>query len=107
MNDSENRVKQRIAILGSTGSIGVSTLDVVARHPLRFEVFALSAASRVDLMLQQCVRFKPVFAVMASEPHGRALEQKCRELNLTTRILWGPAAITMIAAHELVDVVMA
>ena len=107
MNDSENRVKQRIAILGSTGSIGVSTLDVVARHPLRFEVFALSAASRVDLMLQQCVRFKPVFAVMASEPHGRALEHKCRELNLTTRILWGPAAITMIAAHELVDVVMA
>ena len=107
MNDFGNRVKQRVTILGSTGSIGVSTLDVIAKHPQRFEVFALSADTRVDLMLEQCVRFKPMFAVMASEPHGRALEQKCRELNLTTRILWGAAAITMIAAHELVDAVMA
>ena len=107
MNDLENRARQRVTILGSTGSIGVSTLDVIAMHPQRFEVFALSADTRVDLMLEQCVRFKPMFAVMASEPHGRALEQKCRELNLTTRILWGGAAITMIAAHELVDAVMA
>ena len=107
MNDLENRARQRVTILGSTGSIGVSTLDVIAMHPQRFEVFALSADTRVDLMLEQCVRFKPMFAVMASEPHGRALEQKCRELNLTTRILWGTAAITMIAAHELVDAVMA
>ncbi len=107
MTDIAEASKQRIAILGSTGSIGVSTLDVIARHPHRFEVFALSAATQIDLMLQQCVRFQPVFAVMASEPHGRALERKCRELNLTTRVLWGEAAITMIAAHELVDAVMA
>ena len=58
-------------------------------------------------MLQQCVQFKPVFAVMASEPHGRILEQKCKDLNLTTRVLWGADAITMIASHELVDTVMA
>ena len=107
MNDLKNTVKQRIAILGSTGSIGVSTLEVIARHPDRFEVFALSASTQVDLMLQQCAQFKPVFAVMASEPHGRALEEKCRELNLTTRVLWGVPAITMIASHELVDAVMA
>ena len=107
MNDSANIVKQRIAILGSTGSIGISTLDVIARHPDRFDVFALSAATRVDLMLQQCVQFKPVYAVMASEPHGRALEQKCRDLGLATRILWGEQAITMIASHEQVDAVMA
>lgn len=107
MNDSINNVKQRIAILGSTGSIGVSTLDVIARHPHRFEVFALSAATQIDLMLQQCVQFKPVFAVMASEPHGRALEQKCRDLNLTTRVLWGEEAIIMVASHEQVDAVMA
>jgi 1-deoxy-D-xylulose-5-phosphate reductoisomerase len=94
-------------VLGSTGSIGVSTLDVIARHPQRFEVFALSAATQVDLMLQQCVQFKPVFAVMASEPHGRALEQKCAELNLATRVRWGVQAITMIASHEQVDTVMA
>ena len=99
--------KQRVVILGSTGSIGVSTLDVIAQHPERFEVFALSAATRIDLMLQQCVRFKPVFAVMASEPHGRLLEQKCRDLNLATRVMWGAQAITMVASHEQADSVMA
>jgi len=107
MIDPENKVRQRLAILGSTGSVGLSTLDVVARHPDRFEVFALSAASQVEVMLQQCVQFKPVFAVMASEPHGRLLEQKCRDLKLPTRVLCGAAAITMIAAHESVDAVMA
>lgn len=107
MSDWENKVKQRVAILGSTGSIGVSTLDVIARHPDRFEVFALSASTQIDVMLQQCVQFKPVFAVMASEPHGRALEQKSRDFGLTTQVLWGSSAITMIASHELVDVVMA
>ncbi len=100
-------LKQRVAILGSTGSIGVSTLDVIAKHPERFEVFALSASTQIDLMLQQCVRFKPVFAVMASEVHGRVLEQKCRDLNLATRVLWGAEAITNVASHEQVDSVMA
>ena len=106
-NELSNQVKKRIAILGSTGSIGVSTLDVIARHPDRFEVFALSASTQIDLMLRQCVQFKPAFAVMASEPHGRALEQQCRDLGLTTRVLWGADAITMIASHDLVDAVMA
>ena len=100
-------MKQRLAILGSTGSIGTSTLEVVALHPERFEVFALSAATQVDLMLQQCVKFKPVFAVMASAPHGRELEQRCKDLDLSTRVLWGPEAITMMASHEQVDAVMA
>jgi len=107
MNDVAGSVKQRIAILGSTGSIGVSTLDVIARHPQRFSVFALSASTQVELMLQQCVQFSPEFAVMASEPHGLLLQEKCRQLGLTTRVLWGSAAITMVASHELVDTVMA
>ena len=107
VNELTNQVKKRIAILGSTGSIGVSTLDVIARHPDRFDVFALSASTQIDLMLRQCVQFKPAFAVMASEPHGRALEQKCLDLGLTTRVLWGADAITMIASHDLVDAVMA
>ena len=55
-------MKQRITVLGSTGSVGVNTLDVVARHPDRFEVFALSAARQVDVMLAQCLRFEPEFA---------------------------------------------
>ena len=100
-------VKQLIAVLGSTGSIGVSTLDVIARHPDRFEVFALSASTQIELMLRQCVQFKPVFAVMASESHAIELERKCRDLGLLTRVLWGASAITMIASHELVDAVMA
>jgi 1-deoxy-D-xylulose-5-phosphate reductoisomerase len=100
-------VKQRVTVLGSTGSIGVNTLDVIARHPDRFEVFALSAATQTDLMLQQCLQFKPVFAVMANETQGRLLEQKCRDRLLPTRVLWGAAAIAMIASHELVDTVMA
>jgi 1-deoxy-D-xylulose-5-phosphate reductoisomerase len=107
MNDGAGSVKQRIAILGSTGSIGVSTLDVIARHPQRFSVFALSASTQVELMLQQCVQFSPRFAVMASEPHGVLLQEKCRQLGLTTRVLWGSAAITMVASHEMVDTVMA
>lgn len=107
MNDVLGFVKQRIAILGSTGSIGVSTLDVIARHPQRFSVFALSASTQVDLMLQQCVQFKPEFAVMASEPHGVLLQEKCRQLGLSTRVLWGASAITMVASHERVDTVMA
>ena len=107
MTAIDSALKQRVVILGSTGSIGVSTLDVIAMHPDRFEVFALSAATRVELMLQQCVRFNPVYAVMASEAHGRELERKCRDLNMTTRVLWGTQAITMVASHELVDAVMA
>lgn len=105
--DLNNASRQRIAILGSTGSIGVSTLDVIARHADRFEVFALSAATQVDVMLAQCVQFRPIFAVMASEPHGRDLEQKCRDIGLATHVLWGADAITQVASHEQVDAVMA
>lgn len=98
---------QKITILGSTGSIGVNTLDVLSLHPDRFEVFALSAAVQVDLMLAQCRRFKPVFAVMASAPHGQLLAEKIRDHQLPTQVLSGPAALEMIASHESVDAVMA
>jgi len=100
-------MKQRIAVLGSTGSIGANTLDVVARHPERFEVFALSAATQVDLMLRQCLQFRPAFAVMAREDAGRALAAKIESSGLPTRVLWGPGALDTIAAHESVDTVMA
>ena len=99
--------KQRITILGSTGSIGVSTLDVIARHPERFEVFALSAATQVDLMLAQCARFKPRYAVMVSEPHARLLAEKIKANRLLTHVLYAQDALEMIASHELVDAVMA
>lgn len=100
-------MKKSIAVLGSTGSIGTSTLDVIARHPERFEVFALTASTQIELMQQQCIQFKPRYAVMASEPHGQELEHKLRALGLSTRVLWGGEAITMVASHEQVDIVMA
>jgi len=102
-----NFQKQRITILGSTGSIGVSTLDVVARHPDRFEVFALSAATQVDLMLAQCAQFKPRYAVMVSEPHARLLAEKIKANRLPVQVLCVDGALEMIASHELVDAVMA
>ena len=100
-------VKQRITVLGSTGSVGVNTLDVIAAHPDRFEVFALSAATQVDLMLAQCARFKPHYAVMASAPHARLLAEKIKQNQLPTQVLQAPDALEIIASHELTDSVMA
>ncbi len=99
--------KQRIAILGSTGSVGTSTLDVVARHPDKFEIFALTAATQVELMLAQIVQFKPKFAVMASVEHGRELERLTKLNSISVGVLYGSLAIENIAKHESVDVVMA
>jgi 1-deoxy-D-xylulose-5-phosphate reductoisomerase len=100
-------MKQRIAVLGSTGSVGANTLDVIARHPHRFEVFALSAASQVDLMLTQCAQFRPRFAVMAREDAARDLAHKIEHSGLATKVLCGEAALQEMAAHESVDAVMA
>ena len=100
-------MKQKITVLGSTGSIGKNTLDVVARHPDRYEVFALSAATQVDLMLQQCAQFKPRFAVMASAPHAQLLAEKIKQNGLPTSVLQAQGALEIIASHEEVDAVMA
>ncbi len=100
-------MKQRLTILGSTGSIGTSTLDVVARHPDSYEVFALSAATQVDLMLAQCAQFQPRFAVMASAAHARELADKLHANGLATEVLQAADALEQIAAHEDVDAVMA
>jgi 1-deoxy-D-xylulose-5-phosphate reductoisomerase len=102
-----NTGKQRITVLGSTGSVGANTLDVIARHPDRFEVFALSAATKVDEMLAQCARFSPRFAVMASAPHAQLLAGKLAQSGLPTRVLMGADALEVIASHEEVDAVMA
>jgi 1-deoxy-D-xylulose-5-phosphate reductoisomerase len=96
-----------ITVLGSTGSIGVSTLDVIARHPERYQVFALTASTRVDLMLEQCIKFRPEFAVMASETHAKALAEKCKAQGLATHVLSGASSLDFVAAHERTDCVMA
>ncbi|MDR0276069.1 MAG: 1-deoxy-D-xylulose-5-phosphate reductoisomerase [Burkholderiaceae bacterium] len=97
----------RLAVLGSTGSIGMSTLDVAARHPDRFEVAALTAHTQVDAMLAQCERFRPRVAVMASADHAQVLAQKLKEKRLQTQVDQGLRAIEQIASDEAVDVVMA
>lgn len=99
--------KKRVTVLGSTGSVGVSTLDVIARHPEHFEVFALSAATRVDELLAQCRQFKPRFAVMASAPHAAQLAEKLRASDISTEVLDSPDALERIADHQDVDAVMA
>ncbi len=100
-------LKQRVTVLGSTGSVGVNTLDVIARHPENFEVFALSAATQTDLLVAQCIRFKPRYAVMASASHAQQLAEKIKQNGLATEVLRAPDALEIIASHEEVDTVMA
>ena len=94
-------------MLGSTGSIGASTLDVAARHPDRIEVVALTAATQVDKLLAQCERFRPRVAAMASAPHAAQLAEKIRQKGLEVRVDTAPAAIENIASSAEVDTVMA
>jgi 1-deoxy-D-xylulose-5-phosphate reductoisomerase len=100
-------VKQRLAILGATGSIGVSTLDVVARHPERFEVFALTAHSRSAELEVQCLQWRPRYAVLGDAAAASELQRRLRSHGLTTEVLAGEAALCEIAAHEEVTTVMA
>jgi 1-deoxy-D-xylulose-5-phosphate reductoisomerase len=98
---------QRVCILGSTGSIGTSTLDVLARHSGRFEVFALSAHSRVEPLFEQCLRWRPRFAIVDDAAQARELQQRLRRHDVATDVLAGAAALAEMAAHPEVDIVMA
>ena len=96
-----------ITVLGSTGSIGSNTLDVLARHPERYRVFALSAATQVSVLLAQCRQFRPQFAVMASAVAAEQLQQALKAEGLPVSVLVGEQALCEVSAHEEVDVVMA
>ena len=98
---------QRITVLGSTGSIGTNTLDVIARHPGRFEVFALTGSRQVELMLRQCAQFKPRFAVMVDAQAATELKNKVRAEGLPTEVLSGTDALDEVSSHPDVDAVMA
>lgn len=99
--------RMRVAVLGSTGSIGMSTLDVLARHPERFEVRALTAHSNVQRLRDQCLIHRPAFAVVAVAAQAAALEAQLRDAGLQTQVLSGDDALCQIAAHATVDTVMA
>jgi 1-deoxy-D-xylulose-5-phosphate reductoisomerase len=98
---------QCITILGSTGSIGTSTLDVLSRHPAQYRIHALTAASQVDLMLAQCAQFKPEVAVMVQESAGRLLAERVKAEGLPVQVRWGAAALDEVASAPQVDAVMA
>ena len=100
-------MKQNITILGSTGSIGTNTLDVLSKHLERFQVFALTASKQVDLILAQCAQFKPKFAVMAQEDAGRLLAERIKAEGLPVEVRWGPEALDFVSAHDEVHAVMA
>jgi 1-deoxy-D-xylulose-5-phosphate reductoisomerase len=99
--------RQRLCILGATGSIGTSTLDVVALHPDRFEVVALSAHSRFEPFLALCLRWRPRFAVMADAAQAQRLQSALRDAGVSTAVMHGPQALEDIASHPEVDAVMA
>jgi 1-deoxy-D-xylulose-5-phosphate reductoisomerase len=98
---------QRITVLGSTGSIGKSTLDVLSRHPDRFRVHALTASTQVDLMLTQCAQFRPQVAVMVDPQAARALADRLRAEGIQTEVRSGVAALDAVASDPEVDAVMA
>ncbi len=100
-------MKQRLAILGSTGSIGANTLDVVARHPGRFEVIALSAGRNDAKLLEQCLAHRPRFAVLTDPDAAERLRVAIEAKGLPTDVLQGADALELVAAHDQVDTVMA
>lgn len=98
---------QRITVLGATGSIGLSTLDVIARHPERYQVFALSGYSRLGELLALCVRHTPVFAVVPGEAAAQQLQAELRAVGSRTEVLVGEQGLCQVAADPQVDAVMA
>lgn len=98
---------QRITVLGATGSIGLSTLDVIARHPDRYQVFALSGYSRIDELQALCVRHRPAFAVVPSAEAATRLRHSLAAAGCATEVLEGEAGLCQVASASEVDVVMA
>ena len=99
--------QQNITVLGSTGSIGVSTLDVIRRHPQRYRAFALCAHSQVDKLFAQCQEFQPVFAVVKDAELAARLHELCRAAGLKTEVRHGVEALIELSSLPEVDSVMA
>ena len=98
---------QRITVLGATGSIGMSTLDVIARHPQRYQVHALSANRQWERLFEQCKQFQPRYAVLLDEAAAEQLQAKLKHSGLATEVLHGLPALEQIASAPEVDTVMA
>ena len=100
-------MKRLITVLGSTGSIGVNTLDVIRAHPDRFQVAALTAGKQVDRLAEQCIEFKPAIAVVSEASDAVRLEKLLLENNIKTQVLYGPQALVTAVTDSGCDTVMA
>ena len=98
---------QTITLLGATGSIGVSTLDVIARHPNKYRVFALTAHSQVDKLAAQCQQFNPQYAVVGDSQSASRLQSLLKSSGSKTQVLWGRDSLCAVASDTAVDTVMA
>ena len=107
MNPAVSGRPQRVCILGATGSIGMATLDVIGRHPDRFEVFALTAHARLDDLFALCLRFRPRHVVVATAEGAATLARRLVDADLATEVQHGERALCELAAHDEIDCVMA
>ncbi|WP_374422369.1 1-deoxy-D-xylulose-5-phosphate reductoisomerase [Chromobacterium sp.] len=98
---------QGIVVLGATGSVGVNTLDVVARHPERYRVVALSGNLQVQRLFEQALQFRPAYVVTGDAASADVLRGRLAEAGVETEVLHGPAALVQVAALPEADVVMA
>ena len=98
--------QQVLTILGSTGSIGESTLDVVSRHPEKFRVFALAGHRQVDKLAAQCKQFRPEYAVVGDAGHAAELKKKLKQEGISTQVLYGSQALSDVASADEVSGVM-
>ncbi len=99
--------KQLVTILGATGTIGVNTLDVIARHPNAYTVFALTANTNADKLLEQCKQYQPQYAVMQNEEAAQHLTEAIRAAGLNTQVKSGVSGLEYVASCAAVDTVMA
>ncbi len=106
-NSLTSHQRQQVTILGATGTIGLQTLDVIAQHPERFEVFAITANNNVKGLLALCQQYSPKFAVMLQEKACDELTLQLKTMGSSTTVLYGVDALNQVSSHEDVDVVMA
>ncbi len=104
---TSSSVLQGVCVLGSTGTIGVNTLDVIKRHPEKYKVIALTANQADEKLFQQCIEFNPQYAVLVNEEAAQRFSEKLKTVSLDTEILSGIAALETVAALKEVDQVMA
>ena len=100
-------MSQRLTLLGATGSVGASTLDVIARHPDRYRVFAVTAHRAVDALLELCRRHAPRYAVLSGQAEDQALRRRFADAGKGTELLFGATALEQVSAHPDCDVLVA